>query len=55
MNINFNKEGGKGEGLITQPSEVDKYIKTRILFQAFKLMLKNTKLKSKEQRYEARW
>ena len=28
MNINLNKEGGKGEGLLTYKSEVDKYIKT---------------------------
>jgi D-alanine-D-alanine ligase-like ATP-grasp enzyme len=39
MNINLNKEGGKGEGLITLKSEVDKYIKTRVLYQTFKLML----------------
>jgi len=54
MNMNLNKEGGKGEGLITHKSEVDKYIKTRVLSQAFKLMLKNSKLDSKDKRYQKR-
>ena len=47
MNINLNKEGGKGEGLLTYKSEVDKYIKTRVLYQTFKLMLQNSKLDSR--------
>ena len=41
MNINICKEGGKGEGLISNVSEVDKYIKSRILYQTFNLMLKH--------------
>ena len=43
LNINFNKEGGKGEGLITLPSEVDKHIKTLIVGEALKMMLKHKK------------
>jgi hypothetical protein len=43
LNINLNKEGGKGEGLITLPSEVDKHIKTSIVSAALKMMLKHKK------------
>ena len=46
LNINLNKEGGKGEGLITIPSEVDRYIKTKTVGSAINLMLK-TKSKTK--------
>lgn len=32
MNINICKEGGVGQGLIKEASEVDRYIKSRILY-----------------------
>jgi len=40
LNINLNKEGAKG--LITEPSEIDKYIKVKVLGEAIQL-LKNHK------------
>ena len=33
-------EGGKGEGLLKEPSEVDKFIKTKVVGDAIKLMAK---------------
>lgn len=54
MNINICKEGDKGEGLISNVSEVDKYIKGRILNQTFNLMLKNGFGKKRETRNQLR-
>ena len=53
LNINLNKEGGKGQGLITLPSEVDKYIKTRIVGSTIKMLMK-TKGKDLAARAEKR-
>lgn len=47
------KEGAKGEGLIKQPSEIDRYVKCMCLGDAYEFML-HTKSKSKEKRYEKR-
>jgi hypothetical protein len=41
MNININKEGPKG--LLTQPSEIDKYIKVKVLGEAITLVKNHTK------------
>ena len=53
MNIQVCKEGAKGEGLIKQPSEIDRYVKCMCLGDAYEFML-HTKSKSKEKRYEKR-
>jgi tubulin polyglutamylase TTLL7 len=53
LNIELVKEGGVGEGLIKHPSEVDRYIKTLCMGDAYKLMIKTTS-KSKEKRKERR-
>ena len=53
LNIELVKEGGVGEGLIKHPSEVDRYIKTLCLGDAYKLMLQTTG-KNKEKRREKR-
>ena len=49
LNINICKEGGRGEGLITLPSEVDRYIKTKVVGSALNMMLE-TKGKSQKSR-----
>jgi len=41
MNINLNKEGPKG--LITEPSEIDRYIKVKILGEAIQLVKNHKK------------
>jgi hypothetical protein len=53
LNIELCKEGGVGEGLIKHPSEVDRYIKSLCMGDAYKLML-STRSKSREKRYENR-
>ena len=54
MNINICKEGEKGEGLLKEMSEVDKHIKSRILYQTFNLMLKHGFSKNKSTRNKLR-
>ena len=53
LNIELCKEGSVGQGLIKHPSEVDRYIKTLCMGDAYKLMLKTT-AKNKEKRFEKR-
>lgn len=53
LNINLTKEGGVGQGLITLPSEVDKYIKSKIVGSTLNMMLK-TKSKKRGKRLEKR-
>jgi hypothetical protein len=40
LNILLTKEGAKGQGLLKFPSEVDKYIKTKVVGDAINLMRK---------------
>lgn len=52
LNISINKEGPKS--LLKQECEVDKHIKTTILYNAFKLLLKTRKPKDRQERLAKR-
>jgi hypothetical protein len=49
MNILFSLEGGVGEGLIKKNSEIDRFVKTKCMGDAFNLLLQvRSKDKSKK-------